>query len=450
VITGEKRAFHFLWLVLLAVCSLIRFYDLSRFSLWLDEYTSIEVATKSLGAIITGEGFDRATPPFYYVLLHLWFKLFTPSEFWLRLPSAVFDLASIWLLFRFLKGRFADEVVRLATLIYASSPFAIYFAQEGRMYSLLTMLCLLTLNLLSAKSVMSLGALSLVAVSGLYTHYYYGFFLIGVSVYLLAVKNLRASASLFVAGLAFLPWVGVLLSLASSGGQSFRPLSLQALPYLFFRFLAGYAVFPLDSVTKADTAVALRESWPMLGLVTATSSLLIAAGVWKLKEHRALILLPILSSALLPLLISLKIPMFSERYLAGVYPLFALLYAVGALFLSRLLPRCITLLLIGTLAFGNYSYFGGESRFGKEQWREAGAYLSGREVFIDPPYTAELLRFYCAECSIRALDQWDGREGALLVRRGRGVIPDPKGAVLERNVVFPHESGIFVYILKRQ
>lgn len=441
---AENRAFDIIWLILLIAASLIRFYDLSRFSLWLDEYTSIEVATKSLRGILTGDGFDRATPPFYYVVLHLWFALVTPSELTLRLPSAVFDVGSILLLARFLSHHFSRDLVRLTTLLYAFSPFAIYFAQEGRMYSLLSFLCLLTLNLISKKSPLAVVALFVTATCGLYTHYYYGFFIAGIGLYLLLKKEYRAVVAIALAGGVFLPWVGVIVSLASSGGQSFRPLSPQAIPYLFFRFLAGYAVFPLDSVTKADTAKAVKESLPLLATITLLSAVLIGVGIWKMR--RAVVLFPILTSTILPLLISLKIPMFSERYLAGVYPLFCLLFAVGALALCKVIPKFTTLFLVGVFSLGNYSYFGGEKRFGKEQWREVGEYVAGRDVLIDPPFATELLRFYCKGCSITSLHEWDGAEDAILVRRGKGEIPDP--TVLVKHVVFPHESGVFVYLVK--
>lgn len=81
-------------------------------------------------------------PPFYFVLTHLWLKLFstegeTASLWAARSLSALFGVASIpamfglgWLAFR------SRIVAHIAAALMAVSPYGIYLAQEARHYTL--------------------------------------------------------------------------------------------------------------------------------------------------------------------------------------------------------------------------------------------------------------------------------------------------------------------------
>ena len=66
------------WFVAVLMLGLVvRLIGLGHQSLWLDEMTSIQIASMPLGQILIGRGFDNHTPPLYYVLLHL-FGQITP------------------------------------------------------------------------------------------------------------------------------------------------------------------------------------------------------------------------------------------------------------------------------------------------------------------------------------------------------------------------------------
>jgi uncharacterized membrane protein len=113
-------------------------------SLWLDEANTAFIANGSLRKIITGLSND-ASPPFYYFLLSGWTRLFGQSELSLRLPSIVFYLSGIyvmWLLGRRLLG---PEGAGLAAFIYAINPVVGRHAQNVRMYTLLALIVCLSL-----------------------------------------------------------------------------------------------------------------------------------------------------------------------------------------------------------------------------------------------------------------------------------------------------------------
>lgn len=160
-------------LLLLAIVSTLRFYNLSHDSLWLDEINSLLVATvhgypqtlpqgiwtpqQWFESFLTWQPMDWSTlmamlkqnvhMPLYYLLLNPWLKWFGLNETGLRSFSAVFSvltLAAIWrftgTLTRHSHQQHQNEKIiywPLLTLCIAGlAPFQLTFAQEGRMYTL--------------------------------------------------------------------------------------------------------------------------------------------------------------------------------------------------------------------------------------------------------------------------------------------------------------------------
>lgn len=128
--------------VLVLVALAVRLYDLGGKPLWLDEAYSYDYAQRSLAALWSPSAPVDMHPPLYYVLLGAWLQL-GGSEAWLRLPSALVSAAAVvptYLAARLLAGRRAAAV---AGLLVALSPFQVWYAQEARMYGLLTLVAAL-------------------------------------------------------------------------------------------------------------------------------------------------------------------------------------------------------------------------------------------------------------------------------------------------------------------
>lgn len=112
----------------------LRFYQLGAESLWIDEMLSIRDA----------EAFDWSDPgirPLYYILLGQWMTLGS-SDVWLRSLAVLFDLGSVVLIYQLGQYVLNRTTGTLAALVYSISPIFINHAQEIRMYSLSTFLCL--------------------------------------------------------------------------------------------------------------------------------------------------------------------------------------------------------------------------------------------------------------------------------------------------------------------
>jgi hypothetical protein len=216
------------WLVVAAVLVIVagiimRFVAVSE--LWLDEALSVNVARLPLGDIPDWLRHDGA-PPLYYFLLHVWTDVFGTGNVAVRSLSGVISVATfvpMWFAGRRIAGRTGGWI---AVLILASSPFAITFGSETRMYSLVMLL--VTVGYLALRRLLehpSLGrqaVLALVTALLLYTHYWSFYLLAAVGGLLVwqawrgadADRRHAARSALIaiVAGaITFLPWVPTFL-----------------------------------------------------------------------------------------------------------------------------------------------------------------------------------------------------------------------------------------------
>ena len=87
-------------------------------------------------------------PVGFYMMMWAWVKLAGTSEFALRLPSALFGIASVWLVSRLGAAAFNRRTGAVAALLLALHGFHIYWSQMARMYAAGTALALLSTWLL--------------------------------------------------------------------------------------------------------------------------------------------------------------------------------------------------------------------------------------------------------------------------------------------------------------
>lgn len=166
----ESSLFHpLLLLVWLAIGTGLRFTNLTLKPLWTDEFSTIvfslghgfrsvpldqAIALNTLleplqlypqtnvGVVVERLLEESNHPPLYFILTHLWLRLFSSQEgfvsvgavrslpAWLGVASIPASFGLGWLVFR------SRLVGQLAAALMAVSPFAIYLAQEARHYTL--------------------------------------------------------------------------------------------------------------------------------------------------------------------------------------------------------------------------------------------------------------------------------------------------------------------------
>lgn len=396
----------------IALGFVLRMIGLSHQSLWLDEMTSIQVASSPLKLIWSGQIFDNHTPPLYYILLHLWGTIVTLNEFGLRLFSTCIDVLNIVLLQSLCFEFFSKRISLLIVSAYAFSPFMLYYAQEGRMYTLAVFFALLyaftITRLIKAKTNWLLWSIlaGTVLAMGVYTHYYLAFYAVGVFTAALFVvrRSHRQILSIVLSGLIgvllFVPWIPVVLQLGGSEGQTFRTYTYSMIPYALFRFVIGYAVFPLNTQVKEQFLRSVIAHAPYLFAVFATLALL----AWnmfqtvKLRDRMSAAAIWVLAvPTVLGLLASLKVPMLSERYLIVSFPAFLFLCLAFQDF-SRIQSMLAVGLFFLMLLVGNIAYFYNPN-FGKAQWREAAHFVQDSSnkddvIVFHSGFVEDVFRYY--------------------------------------------------------
>src|SRR5438105_1817468 len=174
----------------------------TRSDLWLDEALTVNISRLPVGDLLRQLKHD-GHPPLYYLLLHVWMKPFGEGDNAVRSLSAIFSFVTIPP-FVYVARRTGGKLMATAGLVLlATSPFAVRYATETRMYSLVMLL--VTLGWLAVHRAMerpTLGRLAPVALlSALLalTHYWSLYLLAALGIMLLIKWRRGDPAALRVA-----------------------------------------------------------------------------------------------------------------------------------------------------------------------------------------------------------------------------------------------------------
>lgn len=202
---------------ILVVCFLIRLVSLNQ-SLWLDEAISANVAKNySYSEIIKDFSPHDFHPPLFYLILKGWTSVFGNSEISLRMPSVIFSLVTIYIVYLLVGPSAGGGAALLAGL----NPLFIYYSQEARMYSMVTMLTTLAIYFFVKKK---WGWFNLVAFLCFMTFYGSVFFLAALGLYLLIKKKYK---ELFISNIGILAAIIILSPLLKIQMQNSQEMLLE-------------------------------------------------------------------------------------------------------------------------------------------------------------------------------------------------------------------------------
>jgi uncharacterized membrane protein len=413
-------------LTVLAICTMsliLRCIFLSKQSLWLDECVSWECSARGFWAALYC---DINKPPLYYPLLHLWRAAFGSSEAALRglsIPPAVLSVALMYLLGARL---FSRPIGYLAAAYLAISSFQIYFAQEARNYTWLVFFLLAAglflWNALEAESRSRrwrywLGYTTSIVLA-LYTHYFAAFFIAGHGLYVLIRRRKHVIAATVTIGVglaAIMPFVVIFLHSPVAAQEQSRRYPWLKLPQAYFTFLFGESLIPQDDQAVRHIVQTLRaNAWIAAVLAVSLPVLLILArAAWRRwREPMVYCTFHAFVPVVLALGVSLKKGFFDRRYMIPASPWLYLLVSAAiweVVLLRRSGKEPAWKTSVGMAAVAGlcvlvvvslYQYYFTE-RFGKEQWRDAVAYIEGASspdskdlVVLDPDYLQLCYRYY--------------------------------------------------------
>lgn len=168
-----------IWSIII-ICLGLRLIGINQ-SLWLDEAISANVVKNySYNQIIKKFSPSDFHPPGYYLMLKTWTSIFGYSEISLRMPSVIFSLITIYIVY-LLAGVWPAVLTGL-------NPLLLYYSQEVRMYSMVTMLLTLALYFLIKKKY---WWYSLMAFLSFVTFYGSVFMMVAVGLFLLYKKQYK-------------------------------------------------------------------------------------------------------------------------------------------------------------------------------------------------------------------------------------------------------------------
>lgn len=297
----------------------------------LNPYTQIVTDTLKL---------EEPHPVLSYFVQRAWMAAAGESEFALRYIGVVFSVAAVALLFRLMRTMdLPIEVSVAGSLLMAVSPYAVWHAQDARMYSMSLALTLAStlLGMLYLRRVgPALGA-GYVAVSlaALHTHYFAAFAVLSQNLYVVSqVASRRFSARTLrrwitwqaILWALYLPWLWTARNILSGyGGNGDSPGPLEAVGRALAFFAAG------ESVPEWQGPV-----WAALGLIAASLGLLALASFPRYRPGAWLFGLYLGVPVLAAWFGAQARPIFDERYLAAAAPPF---FALAASALVPLIHR---------------------------------------------------------------------------------------------------------------
>ena len=206
---------------LVLVAFAIRVVDLSAQSLWWDEAYSALLAAQGPRAIFRELRDFDFHPPLHYLLEMLWLPIAGRTEFALRFPALAAGVLTVAIGAATGRRLFGRGGYLSVGLVFALSPFLVYYSQEARMYAPAALLATLSLYLLlrarAADQWRWWGLYAGVCVLGLYTFYYFVFIpLVAAGYALLAPPRslrrlVRVTAACAAIALGYAPWLPILL-----------------------------------------------------------------------------------------------------------------------------------------------------------------------------------------------------------------------------------------------
>jgi len=442
-------------LLLMVVAGFVRFYEIGRLPLWLDEAYSFWFSRQSFETLWTFVPTFETHPPVYYSLLRLW-RVFGEDEAALRSLSALFGIlcvAAVYGLGRIVGGRRDGAWTGFgAGLIFALSPIHIQYAQEARSSMAVTLA--VAIALAGAAWLMrhpgsaclpmfglrrpphgSGGAgslpsprpawLSLVGGSAfaLWLHNLAPVFVFSVAVAMTVwlawqlsgnraflANGALAALAVVLLWIPWIPWLIQQVAVVSTDFWMKAPTLIQVIGALYFFFGAKYS-WPVETYTAQpallgdlDAAgLAAASLWLAAHLVLAASG---GIGLWLVGRrygwHVAILLASVM---VLPILITLAAtysirPVFSTRALIWVNIPFYVMLAASVTVTHRTWLRGALLFGFSALfAFGSLNYY---VDFEKEPWDQIAELLSTEarpgEVVLVVPNAVELpLAYYLGD-----------------------------------------------------
>lgn len=377
---------------LMFVGAALRLWRLDE-SYWLDEALTMKYVAMSPGEIMLGPW-----PPLYRLGMHAWLNLVGAAESLVRLPSVLFGVLAIPLLYAVGARLLTPRVGLLAATLLTVSSFQLHYSQEARYYALLQLLVLAsTYAYVRVRQRGELGWIvvhALTSIAAVEAHFFGILSLAAQGLHILVCGPPLRMAWRWLVGLgvaAVLVGVRLLLFRRTIAGSALDPTEWLPVPsawapLLVLRDFLGWPYTPIGlGATVSVILLALLAGWRGRSEVPQVQArLFLWFGV------ALVVLVPVVFSWVAR-------PMYFPRYVIAAAPLVYLISADGLIRLPWWWLRWgLIAVCLGLSVQGTWGYFATPQ---KPDWRATGAYLQARTrpgdvVWIAPGSHTDGLDWY--------------------------------------------------------
>jgi len=282
--------------LVILVALIVRLSTSATQSGWLDEGYSIAVAKHDVPSLISFIARNDVHPFLYYLVLHIWLAVFGGGVEQARLLSLCAGLGSVLALYAAVVELFDRFTALCASLLYALSPLATWYASEARMYALGEFFTIVALGALlhtvKGNDVRWWEAYVSVAVLAFYTDYSMAYTLVALVVFSLvdhrcdgASARLRLG-SLVVLGVLTAPiaFLARAQSAANAGATAWIPtptLAIVAATIHDFVSLNAPTSAPIAFVGLGLAALGVRAWYDDRGRLSLRGSYVLLIGCVK-------------------------------------------------------------------------------------------------------------------------------------------------------------------------
>ncbi len=381
-----------LWSILL-LALVLRLYGLENRALWTDESYSVSFTFYPITDLFYHRYLNR---PIYFVFLKLWSIFFGTGEFFLRLPSVLFGVISVWAIYKLGRLIFNKKVALWAAFLLALSPFHIYWSQEVRNYTFVIFLAIINMfyfiRLLKFDRKRDYIAYTFVTIILIYSH--------PMTLYLIPVQHIFAFFSLSRKRLKkWLKWWAIIfiflavligICLATVGSHTFIRFNQRLTPsYLFpvietFNYGGPIQAHGQDGFVIVNKKLIVPRILNVLFAVIFIIALKplyfkkikdIKGGVNSIRGRLFFLLLWLLIPVIIPYLSSVfYVSFYLLRHTIISLPAYYLIIAYGvSLLRSKRLMILIVCIIMFLMSFALYNYYNLSKN--RLSWREIGLYL---------------------------------------------------------------------------
>lgn len=367
----------------------LRFAGLDSQSLWQDEALQFIAASANSFSMVIQRAFSGANPPLSHLINHLFLKT-NESDFMLRLPSALFGVASLPIFYLIINRMVSKRAAFFAMLVFSFSPFHIWYSQDARPYSQLLFFSLLSTHMLflalERRRIAWWAGYALSMIAGLASQVFMGFMLVTHFAWVAVYHRQHLKRYIGAAAVAMLPFIGLIPMFIHSyrvsiGGMDRPGFSLKELGYTFLTYSGGYSIGPIIADLHSDSSFqAIQPFWTDIALALLVFGGLLLFGILSQAnkdQSRWLVLcllglcIPIAGSALYAL--GLR---YNVRYTIIGFPFFCIIVGCGFAYLFQKHRLICAAWIVGFASITTvslYNYYQ-NPYYEKENIRDAVAY----------------------------------------------------------------------------